>query len=125
MNLKSFCNDIFQRWSCNIFAFASLFGICSYYIFYYLILPMDNSDDKLPAFLYYSIFYFYYQIFCVVVFLMFLFLERNSDFRIKNPLLRKFLSNIFYRILAVIFILIEIAMLGLVLYLYILFAGYL
>ena len=107
-------NDFFNRWSFNLF---SLIGINSLFLPYFVIFIWlyfyhqkisINSASGMAVFYCYSIAVLVIQAIFLLITIILLIKERNTEFRIKNLFLLKICNNIFYKVFITILAIIEV-----------------
>lgn len=108
---ENWFNNLFKRWSFILLAFSGIFWLAIYYLAWCvmsLILPSDS--EWLFEIIIYSILCFVTQCVTVFVLIIYLFLERNPDFRIRNKVLVNLSNNVIYKFFVIVSIILEIVL---------------
>lgn len=108
---KEWFNSIFRRWSFILLAFSGVFWLVVYYLamcIIFLTFPPGSMGFQIEVIYFVSCF----ATQCVTLFLLivYLFLERNPDFRIRNKVLVRLSDNIVYKIFVILSVILEIAL---------------
>lgn len=108
---ENWFNNLFKRWSFILLAFSGIFWLAAFYLTMWtmtLLYPPD-SGGLCTAIVYSAL---SSAIQCIVFFILiiYVFLERNPNFRIRNKVLLRLSGNIVYKIFVILSIILEIVL---------------